>query len=212
MSLTVQKELILLDNLRFKIYDGVKIVNFSGGIDSTLVLYLLMKYSVDDLLLITKAVPHKNIELSTRVVKRVTELTNRTNILHTMCYTPGVDIDKNHYYQYYNFNVMYTGLTENPPEEVFNSWEINNNTVPREAVRDKLATLKDPLFEINNHYVYNPFINCNKRDIKQIYDNEGIVEDLFPLTHSCVYEEDPGLNHCGECWWCRERQWGFGKL
>jgi len=23
---------------------------------------------------------------------------------------------------------------------------------------------------------------------------------------------DPGIGHCNECWWCKERKWGFNNV
>jgi len=44
-----------------------------------------------------------------------------------------------------------------------------------------------------------------------------LLETLFPVTRSCewnehVVGEDPGMEHCGNCWWCHERKWAFGRL
>ena len=52
----------------------------------------------------------------------------------------------------------------------------------------------------------------DKKDIARLYEEEGILDDLFPLTRSC--ENDDTLDyHCGFCWWCDERKWAFnGRL
>ena len=57
-----------------------------------------------------------------------------------------------------------------------------------------------------------PFLGMDKKDIARLYEEEGILDDLFPLTRSC--ENDDTLDyHCGYCWWCDERKWAFnGRL
>jgi 7-cyano-7-deazaguanine synthase in queuosine biosynthesis len=51
-----------------------------------------------------------------------------------------------------------------------------------------------------------------------MYVKFDLMDTVFPLTRSCEWTSkitevaDPGTNHCGVCWWCEERKWGFGKL
>ena len=36
---------------------------------------------------------------------------------------------------------------------------------------------------------------------------------LFPVTRSCELKGKlEYYGHCGKCWWCEERQWGFDQL
>jgi 7-cyano-7-deazaguanine synthase in queuosine biosynthesis len=35
---------------------------------------------------------------------------------------------------------------------------------------------------------------------------------IFPITRSCESWTNDFSKHCGECWWCKEREWGFGRL
>ena len=53
-----------------------------------------------------------------------------------------------------------------------------------------------------------PFFNLDKRQIAELYKQHNLLDTLFPLTVSCITE----ITHCGECWFCKERIWGFGKL
>jgi len=41
-----------------------------------------------------------------------------------------------------------------------------------------------------------------------------LLDSLFPITRTCEENAyDPTIvPHCGECVWCQERLWGFGKL
>lgn len=56
-----------------------------------------------------------------------------------------------------------------------------------------------------------PFFNMNKKDIAKMYEDEGLMDTLWPVTRSCE-SETMSEGHCGECWWCQERLWAFGKL
>ena len=58
----------------------------------------------------------------------------------------------------------------------------------------------------------------DKQGLGKLYKEHDLMESLFPLTYSCEYYSrdkmygDVGDKHCGKCWWCQEREWGFGKL
>ena len=101
---------------------------------------------------------------------------------------------------------LYTGITANPPEGSIAieslEFEARNPDVHRSITPYPTVTT--------------PFTNYNKKFLAKLYEDEGILEQLFPLTFSCEYigdpKEDPGMEHCGECWWCEERQWGFDRL
>ena len=56
---------------------------------------------------------------------------------------------------------------------------------------------------------YLPFSHLDKNDLAKIY-NELNLDGLFSLTHSCNTE--PPIKHCGECYPCTERLGAFGKL
>ena len=59
-----------------------------------------------------------------------------------------------------------------------------------------------------------PFKNVDKRFTAQVYEDEFLLETLFPLTRSCLgsaevtdYHEKP----CKMCYWCEEKYWAFGQ-
>ena len=78
---------------------------------------------------------------------------------------------------------------------------------------DYISTSRDPnttrsLFSPIGYY--RPFFNIDKKQIKNMYDELGLTETLFPITRSC---DNPKvkIGHCnGKCWWCEERKWAFG--
>jgi 7-cyano-7-deazaguanine synthase in queuosine biosynthesis len=60
---------------------------------------------------------------------------------------------------------------------------------------------------------YRPFANLDKKGIAELYEHFNLMDTLFPITKSCEAKTyDWTTPHCGTCWWCHERQWGFGRL
>jgi hypothetical protein len=53
-----------------------------------------------------------------------------------------------------------------------------------------------------------PFFDCYKTDIVQAYVRYDIM-DLVELTHTCTERE---FGRCNTCWQCRERIWAFSEL
>ena len=55
-----------------------------------------------------------------------------------------------------------------------------------------------------------------------VYKHCDLTDALFTHTRSCEWHEgfefngklvpNPEDEHCGECWWCQERKWAFGRL
>jgi 7-cyano-7-deazaguanine synthase in queuosine biosynthesis len=54
-----------------------------------------------------------------------------------------------------------------------------------------------------NEFHLRPFINLSKVEIALLYKQYGI-EDLFSMTYSCVQND---LKQCGYCYFCLERAW-----
>lgn len=59
-----------------------------------------------------------------------------------------------------------------------------------------------------NEYHLRPFIDIDKVEILQMYVQENIL-DLLKLTRSCGR---PGLDRCGGCYFCMEREWATSML
>ncbi len=60
--------------------------------------------------------------------------------------------------------------------------------------------------------LYTPFVNMDKKDIAFYYREQNLMKNLFPKTRTCNVLIARGIQHCGDCWSCRERQYGFGSL
>lgn len=190
----------------FKILEGNLGVSISGGSDSALVLYLLMKNYSGPLKVFNTSWDEKpnHFEAVNNVYQKCIELTKNKNslLLETKVNTRQ---DENNIFttplEYLRRGIVqyvYTGLSANPPIELKHA---ENKIEKREIRRDKLI-------DDNNFYL--PFANENKKTIASLYEHHNLMESLFPLTFSCVVSDT--LEHCGDCWWCEERKWGFGKL
>ena len=189
-------------------------VSVSGGADSSILLYLLMKHATVPIHAIScsnQAKRNLNPRHAFNVIEKCIELTGNNNVKH---HTYFVEVKNRSTYlaglmefiDNKTVEMMYTGFTSNPPIEVTDKFvlPLPNETGPR---RD--PTQLRPVYSYPT--VYTPFTNLDKQDIYEIYKREGVLESLYPLTYSC---EDPSKNpeHCGQCWWCEERKWGFGYL
>ena len=96
-----------------------------------------------------------------------------------------------------------------PPLDVQENWEWGgpNSDDGRDKVQNQWKL---------EWQMFRPIINLNKKEIAEIYKEFGLLDTLFNQTRSC---ENPSTEitqnfetHCGECWWCKEREWGFGKI
>ena len=106
----------------------------------------------------------------------------------------------------YVLNALYAAVNQNPDIKFNGALEERNDGVLK------------PHFIHNGIDICHPFV-YTKKDwiIKQYYDNN--IEDLLTLTRSCEGEfEDldyttytPGqtVPICGECFWCKEREWAI---
>jgi len=205
------------------IYDAPTGISCSGGADSSLLLYFLMKYSNDKIYILStgnKAKQFKNVTITNNVIQKCIELTGNLNIEHhsTFCdhQTNSSLFDKVDYYRKNKLiNVFYTGITANPPKHITDTFidevtEVNRNP----------TIMKDVLH--NNNKTYTPWINIDKKKLGQIYKEYNLIDSLFVHTRSCEWVPsyqgysaeglNIGLGHCGKCWWCQEREWGFGRL
>lgn len=108
----------------------------------------------------------------------------------------------------YNIKLSMHGITANPPIEVQKELGFYDVAEPRRnLVYDEFKWKKSG----NLHYT--PFINVDKKFIAGLYEQYNLMEDLFPLTRSCIgFEEETEYftKPCGECFWCHEKMWAFG--
>jgi 7-cyano-7-deazaguanine synthase in queuosine biosynthesis len=201
-------------DIKIPIFSGNVGINCSGGTDSSLLLYILMANKKDLIHIFTMANNKKcraTAIVSSRVIEKIIQLTGNSNIEHHVRYverqTPEniaenpIEFVKNNL-----ITCWYSGLTANPSKEITESF--GKNTCHH---------LRDPLFErkVISESVkkVSPFTNIDKKRIADLYKKLGLEKALFPLTRSCEVENRLDyLDHCEECWWCKERKWGFSEL
>ena len=187
----------------------------SGGADSSLVLYLLMKYSKHPIHILTLSHAKKHFTNSITInyiVQWCIKKTNNTNVHQHIWFAdeqtnlklsslPAQMLSDK------VFETLYIGDTCYPPDEINRQFASNGKDVFQSMKDRNPNVIRKP--RIGPWYY--PFTNHNKKKIAEIYNTENIME-LFSYTRSCESLNDIGTQHCGECWWCQERKWAFGKL
>ena len=206
----------------------------SGGTDSVLLMYLMMKtikfYDLDvSYQPLTVRRPRPTNPLHAAAAIEVIEEMFDVELDHLVFYPP-IETEEEQVFADGGFfaqtaremaendlaDCILSGITCNPPIEV------------QKTFRDGLSSeeeLRSPLIErYSEHYAHktsgpkpfefyqiDPIINLDKSDVARIYKEEGILDTLFPVTRSCETTESLH-EHCGQCWWCEERMWAFGRL
>ena len=204
------------------IYDNVGIM-VSGGVDSAILLYYLMKHSKDKIHIFSYNKSRNNvtnlrvnISIAIQVVEACIKLTGNTNIEHHISYCKNLYDMPEQFIEEKRIKIVYSGVTSIPPKKVLDTFKLESleldNRDPN-VERDVLS------FDDTR---YSPWTNIDKKIIASMYKKENLLEKLFTMTRSCAYDpthhyfienvKDPGYGHCGECWWCEEREWAFGRL
>ena len=219
------------------IYDGNVGIMVSGGADSAILLYYLMKHCTSKIHIYSQGSNLKyrrNAIIAPRVVEKCIELTGNIKVVHHISYNeastdssmieaPESAIKSG------LVNVVYDGTTMNPPDNIamnlvpivpktnLDGTVSNHTAFPPGDMRNDTGD-NETLYGDGDFYM--PWANTNKKGIAEMYRDENLIDSLLPVTRSCEWDPkceyydvigtvDPGLGHCGECWWCKEREWGF---
>lgn len=201
----------ITEDISVQLPNGPVGISFSGGADSSLLVYLAMSQLSTPIHLITTTVLDRDDsheKTTTDVANKLLEITGFRDIHYHFNRQPdsmtGIstlfDLCKDLLYKDRVVNCILTGVTANPPKTVLE--QFNNSTVEADER------------EANNNRSlrrgvgwYNPLTNLNKQDICKIYHHHNLLDSVFPLTKSCwtAYGEPP----CNNCWFCEEREWGL---
>lgn len=111
----------------------------------------------------------------------------------------------------YNVDAFFNGVTRNPRLAAFNGMK-ERDIEPTENNKHLLE------MEHLGFMVYHPFRFTDKSEIVKMYKALDIM-DLFSITRSCE-GEIPSIDYtnyisgqdvpvCGECFWCKEREWAI---
>lgn len=192
-------------------------LRISGGADSAIVGYMLSKYVHEhrpDITIVPITVVHGEKPFQEIYSKRVIDFLQQQ--FGDIFYEHFVDISpvgKQYVskqeeltlrlFKENKIHRTYSGITKNPPKNVYEKF---NGTGPDD---DRDTDLQPTCSE----YKRWPLKNIDKKGVKELYQNFGLLETLYPITRSCeAYEKDEAYDidhHCGKCWWCQERSWGF---
>lgn len=200
----------------------------SGGADSALLLYILMKHATDTIHVFACGNGDTNHQESKRAGLVVNWCSAKTGNTKVVLHAYDVDhktaptvlpkdvVDSS------GITCLYFGLSRPPVAGVITDVDIEgsaaNGSVDADpaAVLPSVYTSKADLAHIGleplnySGPIYIPFVNTTKQGLAALY-TELALEELFPITRSC--ESRTVIDdHCGKCWWCKERVWAFGKL
>ena len=221
---------ITIDNLNIDLHDGNIGVAVSGGTDSALLLYILMKHATSRIHIISCANGLTNNQEPVNALKitnEIMKLTGKKNVYFTTHWAENKQLNttfqKELIVDTLKLDIMYFGFTRPPPEGAIVDFDVIGSAavggVDKELTRQTYWSKDEELTSIfgpkANGFkfplaVASPFININKKEIARLYKSLDI-ETLYSMTRSC--ESLTALDvHCGKCWWCKERLWAFGKL
>jgi 7-cyano-7-deazaguanine synthase in queuosine biosynthesis len=214
------KTVKLAPGVYFDYYEHTPVgVSVSGGADSALLLHYLLRYNDGPIHVFTLHSDYKlgtNAHHAMQVVAHLSRETGRRDIHHHVSYVAeqtktNLWDEVNAYLKSGTIQAVYSGVTANPPPRVTATFGMQDSTDPARSPTVARATRDGRLLT--------PWTNFNKQTIAQLYAQENLMDSLFPLTRSCEWAPvmgedipDPHGAHCGQCWWCQERYWGFGKL
>jgi|688.fasta_scaffold319595_1 7-cyano-7-deazaguanine synthase in queuosine biosynthesis len=221
---------ITIDNLNIDLHNGNIGVAVSGGVDSALLLYIIMKNITAPITIIScgNSLTHNQEPVNAlKITNEIMKLTGKKNVYFITHWAENKQLtttfQKELVVDTLKLDVMYFGFTRPPPKDEIVEFDTQNvaaaGGIDSELVRKTYWSKDEELIDIFGPKakgfklplaVASPFININKKEIAKLYKVLDI-EYLYSMTRSC--ESLTVLDaHCGECWWCKERVWAFGKL
>lgn len=187
----------MVSSFKFSEYPQNIALLFSGGVDSTLLCYLLLKSIKEDqsnkVLTLYVLDRHNNpIEHSYRVLDLIKRKLSCTNIELKVLKIPKVE---NHLEV-----ALATKLIEKKHDAIL--WGINQYP-------DDSSIRPNHIFNfVEGNKLKFPFAFIQKDEIIKMFYQLGI-EDILPLTHSCGSDQ---ATPCGTCFNCKERSWAYKSV
>jgi hypothetical protein len=161
---------------------------FSGGVDSTLLLYMALCQKRDDVVFRAFGYNIEQDRISLVLEPIIDYMFNRFNYRiplkvfnHKLYVRPTVEKVLGVYP-----GVVYTGCNK-------------VMSFPGQLKTLKVPVRGPPL----NEYHLRPFIDMTKVDIALLY-KQYMIEDLWKITYSCMQND---MRQCGRCYFCLERSW-----
>ncbi len=214
-------------------------VTLSAGTDSALVLYMLCTYITENNLDIeilpftgvdTKR-PMNHLNASEIVDFFQEKFPNITFLSHFIFWYEHTPRDsemkreahrkeERKLYNEEDVKLFCRGKSANPPED---EAQKHNMFFDRERERDSDIDDGYKIFMRTGRegksgsepgrWIYTPLAFVDKRFVAKCYKDYDLMEELFPITASCIgYEKttDYWTKPCKKCWWCKEKLWAFG--
>ncbi len=200
-------------------------VGFSGGVDSTLLLYILLMHSRHTVYPLTITVDnrfHRHREVASEVLAKCCKLTGNHDVIHSMIHCEDIDLSttqnepalkQNRFIKSGLIDRLFIGSNQLPPHGHLHTEDYKQNHQAEFARRDPDAI--KPTSSHGGVFQY-PLINYDKKKIRDLYNMYGIPDEVYSSTWSCSGFMDNDMwsknRHCGKCGPCQERIYGFGKI
>lgn len=110
----------------------------------------------------------------------------------------------------HNINYVYGGRTANPPKNITDDF---GGFYQKERTHDNKQPESEWVDEFNA-YLIRPWVNLDKKYIYEQYKKYNLLDTLEPLTWSCIgfaKQTNFFTEPCKTCYWCKEKYWGFNK-
>ena len=148
---------------------------------------------------------------------------NNTRTINNFEYTHGQELLEQQLLDEHQIDIIYYGVSMNCNNMDLQTYVNSLNPIKAMNYHDTIIARdadRDTIFGkriecVDNRYAFFPFILCDKKTVKHMYDYYGVTKSLFRLTWSCEndfqsHSETP--IHCGTCYFCLEREFAFGRL
>jgi hypothetical protein len=193
------------NQVRPKTYDSLG-VYFSGGIDSTALLLLLLselkmqgvleRYPVHCFTVIKQ---DYSVDISTPVLDAISRKFQTKIYHHNRISNYGDKVSNIHIKTLLSLYIKHKNML----------FFVGNNKMPPESIKKFNNVLNTDYGEVQDRVVfYSPFLFLHKPQILDIFYKLN-CEDILPYTYSCTVQ--PHIP-CNNCYACEERAWGFEML
>ncbi len=200
-------------------------VGFSGGVDSTLLLYIMLLYSPHTVFPLTITVNnryHRHKQVASEVLELCCNETGNNEVIHSAIHCNDIDLEngtnptalkQNWFLKSGMISTLFLGTNQLPPAGHIHTEDFRHNHTDEYYRREpgvlKATSTHGGAFQL-------PLINYDKRQICELYRKFGISDEIYKRTWSCstiLSDKDWNVNrHCGKCGPCHERIFGFGKI
>lgn len=200
-------EIKLLKNKRKKLGS-----HMSGGVDSALMTFLMAKFIYDNDLKDTKIVPVHGWDVRRQHSYSPDDVRNVLNIIKPLF--PTVQIDDLYIYAFNKIKGEEKDKYARPnikllyKEKIIDGFAYGST---REPPPKALVDLGIESIGRTEEIRYGgPMGAMTKKDIAKLYEKYNLIDNLLPVTVSCI-DDLPNGKPCEKCWWCKEKYWAFGK-